>query len=371
MKVYVVSPPVAALFIGKLLWGVDAFQPNAFPSSSKSTLTVRFSSYLDSLSRGPPPEEEGQPMRDPRFGVPPPPPEFKDPGFARQPPPDIAPPPQRATPKLSPPPPPPVKRNMNGSIRLSDEAATTPASIGQKSPPRSMDAPQGFPTVAECWDKSAEVIVQGNSLRTWTFERSVFDQVHVMLKTDGRPMNANIDLWQGPDNTPERIGLYIEDGKLRPFSLIIPTPRDKNAVAVRNVGNLEFPLRACVVGTQLEAGCTSDRRQAQIVQGGAIKTYAFSPQVASVQIFLYTDGRPLNARIELLQGPNNNKQVMELYTEDGLERPFFCILETPGSGNVLRVQNTATIEFPLMACAEPYKLEPTGLRNFGKTPTGL
>jgi hypothetical protein len=29
-------------------------------------------------------------------------------------------------------------------------------------------------------------------------------------------------------------------------------------------------------------------------------------------------------------------QVIELYTEDGRNRPFFCILETPGSGNVVR-----------------------------------
>merc|ERR1711988_1614388 len=45
-----------------------------------------------------------------------------------------------------------------------------------------------------------------------------------------------------------------------------------------------------------------------------------------------------------------HKQVIELYTEDGCDRPFFCLLETPGSGNVVRVVNTAPVEFP-MTCA--------------------
>ena len=46
-------------------------------------------------------------------------------------------------------------------------------------------------------------------------------------------------------------------------------------------------------------------------------------------------------------------QAVELYTEDGVHWPFFCFLETPGSGNVVRIVNTAPVEFPMTASVVP------------------
>ena len=49
-------------------------------------------------------------------------------------------------------------------------------------------------------------------------------------------------------------------------------------------------------------------------------------------------------------------QVIELYTEDGCDRPFFCILETPGAGNVVRIVNTSPVEFPMTAGVVPHSI---------------
>ena len=146
---------------------------------------------------------------------------------------------------------------------------------------------------------------------------------------------------------------YVENGALRPFSAVIETPRGPNTVAIRNIGQIEFPIAAHVVADGVDAPSADCLSSSMTVQGGALRTFPFDPSVDSVQVLLRTDGRPLNARIELLQGPNNNKQVIELYTEDGCDRPFFCFLATPGSGNVVRIVNTAPVEFPMTASVVP------------------
>jgi len=235
---------------------------------------------------------------------------------------------------------------------------SAPLATGGGGPPISRSSGIATPRKVKAGDINTPVVIQGESLRTWSFDSAAVERVQVILKTEGRPLDTDIELWQGPDNTPQKMRVYVEDGKMRTFNCIVETPRGPNTVCIRNTAHMEFPIYAGVApidGMVMESDATP-----RTIQGGALRTYPFEPNVDSVKVVLQTDGRPLNSRIELLQGPNNIKQVMELYTEDGMDRPFCGILETPGSGNVVRIVNTATMEFPLVCQAEPFTMTDIG-----------
>jgi hypothetical protein len=228
--------------------------------------------------------------------------------------------------------------------------------------------------------RPGDLLVQGGSLRTWSYRSPAVEQVQVVLHTEGRPLDADIELWQGPDNIPVKLRVFCDDGFLRPFSAVLATPRGPNTVSVRNIGQLEFPLVADIFPANDVVPSPDTAECFEIIQGarhlfecafasclaphgvagsptaagGALRTYPFHPAVDCVEVLLRTDGRPLNARIELLQGPNNNKQVLELYTDDGLYRPFLCFLESAELPSVVRVVNTAPVEFPLYASVGPH-----------------
>jgi hypothetical protein len=166
-----------------------------------------------------------------------------------------------------------------------------------------------------------DVMVQGDSLKTWIFNSPIVDRVQVEVRTEGCPFEASVDLWQGPDNTPQKMRVYSENGEMRPFQVFVETPLAPNTIAIRNVGQMEFPMIAAVAADSIttQPSMADDMRT---IQGGALHTFPFDPSLESIQVLLEIDGRPLSARIELLQGPNNNKQVIELYCEDGMDRPL-------------------------------------------------
>mmetsp|Transcript_5280 Transcript_5280/g.11664 ORF Transcript_5280/g.11664 Transcript_5280/m.11664 type:complete len:445 (-) Transcript_5280:91-1425(-) len=211
-------------------------------------------------------------------------------------------------------------------------------------------------------DPFSPVRVEGDSLKTWSFLSPELERVRVTLETDGRPLDAEIDLWQGPDNTPYKVRAYVENAYTCPINFMVDTPGGANTIAVRNIGSMEFPFSANVTTSDIDGQLddpttmlteSSFLYTPRLVQGGAVRSFPFDSFVENVQIMLKSEGRPISARIEFLQGPNNVKQILEFYADDGLDRPLFVVVETPGSGNMVRIVNTAPMEYPLTAWVEP------------------
>eukprot|EP00531_Pseudo-nitzschia_arenysensis_P004337 CAMPEP_0116143038 /NCGR_PEP_ID=MMETSP0329-20121206/15235_1 /TAXON_ID=697910 /ORGANISM="Pseudo-nitzschia arenysensis, Strain B593" /LENGTH=493 /DNA_ID=CAMNT_0003638327 /DNA_START=189 /DNA_END=1670 /DNA_ORIENTATION=+ len=95
------------------------------------------------------------------------------------------------------------------------------------------------------------------------------------------------------------------------------------------------------------------------------EAFHFEKNVDSVQVLIETNGLACQARIEVTYDRNHNsysddeiQQVVELQIEDGKERPFFAVIETPlRCPSTVRVVNLDPYSaFPLSAGVEPYTI---------------
>ena len=194
--------------------------------------------------------------------------------------------------------------------------------------------------------------VEGQTRKTWAFNDFSKDRVQVALTSEGRPVTADIQLWIGPDWTPFSMKAYSEDGKLRPIQTLIGTRNKAAMIEVRNNGEYEFPFSAASNYAQgamvnkpatipVEATTSSER-----VDGGALRSYPIDASVKQLEVVLKTDGKQLNARIELLNAPNNPKQTFECFTNNGELNSLCVCFNIPDEYTTVRVINLAPVEFP-------------------------
>ena len=200
----------------------------------------------------------------------------------------------------------------------------------------------------------------------------------MFLKPDGEsPLNANVDLWHGPDDTPQKMTVYLEEGSQNPFSAVMETPVGHNSVAIENAAGDGCKLRAAVVASDFGNGShgfgplskklTEMEPEDKEMEGGEAKAWPIPADVNSVQVLLRTYKRPLHAQVELFQESSRASQLVEIYTEDGLARPFYLVMETPGDENVVRIVNTAPPGFPMDAIVEPYVVSDKKTDNNNRT----
>ena len=95
----------------------------------------------------------------------------------------------------------------------------------------------------DMFDDVVPVEVQGGSLRTCSFAESV-NRVNVVVMTTGRPLNANVELWQGPDNAPQKMSVYLEDERFAHSELLLsPLEVPTKSKSVTPVIGIPFDCR--------------------------------------------------------------------------------------------------------------------------------
>ena len=192
--------------------------------------------------------------------------------------------------------------------------------------------------------------IEGLTRKTWKFNDYSKDRVQVALSSDGRPINADVQLWIGPDWTPFSLKAYSENGRARPIQTLIGTRNMAAVIEVMNIGESEFPVNAAAnyargpMSTLAED--IPDSMEGEKVDGGALRSFPLDRACKLLEVVLKTDGRQLNARVELLNGPNNAKQTIEVFTQNGDIGSLCMAFQTPDAGSVIRIVNLATLEFP-------------------------
>lgn len=200
------------------------------------------------------------------------------------------------------------------------------------------------------------VIVQGGALKTWSWGDAV-ERVEILLTSKGTPLNADVELWSETGNTT-KMRVHSQDGSIYPFSAILEMPMGgPNTIGIRNIGQVELPFAAYMIPNDVDMPGPEFRVNATSVQGGNSTIYPSKPNLHSVGVMLRTDGKPLNATIELNQGPRNSKQYIELSTNYDLHHPIFITIPTLGSSNDVEILNAGPVEFPLSASIYPHIIE--------------
>lgn len=219
------------------------------------------------------------------------------------------------------------------------------------------------PLFAENWvenifDIAPPVRIEGNSLRTWAFSSGATKRVQVSIQSAGRPIEASVELWQTPSYTPTKFTVECEDASENIVHSIIELPEGHPVtVAVYNTEGQEFPMDASVVEVNNveSALATFQGQKSQYIEGGkAVKSYNFNESVDSVEVLLKSNLRNMKAYIEILHGPNDDNEIIEVETDNANMHPFYTVIQTPGGANTLRIVNENTVEFPLEAFVRPF-----------------
>lgn len=189
----------------------------------------------------------------------------------------------------------------------------------------------------------------GGTRQTFHTPEGFREDMLVSLDSEGRPIDADVELWSGPNHVPQKVKTYCMDGRRNRFEGIFS---GGGTVSVRNNGPVECPTYAQVEPVGKLAGAMSTRLGSATLQGsGALKTWSIQEDVGEAYVELESEGLPMKCSIEVWKGPGQVQQVAAIESEDGFNRPFKMKIDTRDlsyfGSTTIAVRNNGPLEFPV------------------------
>eukprot|EP00545_Synedropsis_sp_CCMP1620_P000983 CAMPEP_0119012194 /NCGR_PEP_ID=MMETSP1176-20130426/6140_1 /TAXON_ID=265551 /ORGANISM="Synedropsis recta cf, Strain CCMP1620" /LENGTH=310 /DNA_ID=CAMNT_0006965113 /DNA_START=24 /DNA_END=956 /DNA_ORIENTATION=- len=228
-------------------------------------------------------------------------------------------------------------------------------------------------------DLPTEIVQGGKTVRTYEMPLWA-ERVQMEFKTNGRPLKGKVELWLGPLRVTHQMEFDVQDGKATPFRATLKFKMVGQTLKITSSEGQEFPILASIAVPSEERSAElakitegvwnkalpteKQRLQGGAIQGGggAIRYVDVAPDVDAVQVVFWskdTSKKSLKAKIEVIQGPNNPKQIFDLACGGG-SQPYHCVFETPGPGWQVRVTNKKFMEDGLFEFAVvPYEIGDT------------
>jgi len=225
----------------------------------------------------------------------------------------------------------------------------------------------------ELWSpvKQADMRIEGGStLKTFKMPAHAERVQYILTSPSGRPIKAKVELWIGPVRCVHEHIYDCMDGHSFPLKGTLQFKKLSPVLKVSTDSTYEFPLlcgvfvpepdESKVIGDicedffysaplkdRVQGGSTIDNK------GGAIRSFDINPTWEKTQIMVWSKDvgrKSFKTNIEILQGPNNAKQFLNLRC-GGSTQPFHAVIDTPGDGWMVRCNSKKYIEDGLFEIA--------------------
>lgn len=253
-----------------------------------------------------------------------------------------------------------------------EEAAPEPEPVPEPAPPA------GWMKVEEdIWggDKVADIRIEGGqTLKTFKMPAHAERVQYILTSPGGRPVRAKVELWIGPIRCVHELIYDSMNGFEFPLKATMQFKKLEPVLKISGDADYEFPLVAGVfvpspeeskkigkvcedmfysapLKEKIQGGSTIDNK------GGAIRSFEIPASWEKTQIMVWSKDvgkKSFKTNIELLNGPNNAKQHLNLRC-GGSTQPYHAVIETPGPNWVVRANSKKFLEDGLFEIAvAPY-----------------